>query len=585
LIASFAAPLGLVLLGTLPLIAWLHLRRRRAVPVSVPALTPWLALRNALPPSRRQVPRSLLLWLRLAAAACLAFAAAQPMLAGGAAAVSSRVVILDVTDSMGAKGVWSAAVARADALFASTTQDAVLVTLGPRPRVVASAGGAQARQVLAGLRPGGTGADVDTALALAQAVAPAGAELVVVTDGQVPAPGPAAPAARWELVGQGADNVAVVSAEPRSAGGETRLFARVVNFGRSAVRDSVRLSVDGRLQEQRALTLAPGASEDLVWSLPGSAARAEVRLDRPDALPADNVAVVPLAAPARRVQLAGDSPAVVRALTALPDTDVEQVGAATYRTDGSPGASVFVGFVPDELPPGGVVLINPPADDRLGIGADRAPVTVTSLGDAALFDGLDLVGVKLADVPKVALPLWAESLLSVQDRSLVYAGRLGDSDVLVMAFDPDQGELARRLAFPMLMARALDSVATPLPEAVVPAGQPVPAPPGPGWTLIRPDGSREPMVGTTDATGQSGLYHIQSNRPGRSALSFAVISGAAEESNLWAPVLPSDARPTSGASAGRAWWPWLAAIALGLMLAEAGLRAVTAPSPPHRPTR
>lgn len=581
---AFAAPLGLLLLLTLPLIVWLHLRRRRALPVRVPALTPWLALQRALPPSRRQVPRSLLLWLRLAAAACLALAAAQPMMAGGAVGVASRVVILDQSGSMAATGVWPAALARADALLAAASQDVALVTLGPRPRVVSRAGTAAARQALAGLRPGGTGAAVDEALALAQAVAPAGAELVVVSDGVVAPPAPGVPAARWELVGRAADNVAVVSAEPRTTAGETRLFARVVNFGRSPADSAVGLTVDGRKLDRRPLALAPGASEDLVWTLPSGAAAAELRLEGRDALPADDVAVVPLSAPARRIQLAGDSPAVARALSALPDSVVESVGAASYRTDGLPDVSVFTGLAPDPLPPGAVLLINPPADARLGVGTDRGSAIVDGGGDAALFEGLDLVGVRLAGLPSVELPTWAESLWSIAGQPILYAGRLGASDLLVMAFDPDQGDLARRLAFPMLVARAVERVAAKSPGALVRAGQLVSAPPGSGWSMVRPDGGGDPLTGATDATGQPGLYRLQSSRPGIPARTFGVISGDPEESNLWAVAegLASVPGPAPGAPAGRPWWPWLAAAAVVLMLLEAGLRAVTSATPARR---
>ncbi len=570
---TLAAPAGLLLLATVPVILWLHLRHRPGRRVLVPSIVPWLFLAAATAGRRWRPPPSWLLAVQLLVALCLALAVARPVVPGRALGALNLVVVLDVSTSMLSDDVWAEARARAADLLASARGEVSLVTLGPRPRVLAAReqGAGAALAALAAVQPGGVGASTDEALALAAAVAGPGAELVVVTDGRVVPPTGTVSGVRWEVLGHVADNVAIVDAAPDPAGFAPRLFARVANLGRSPAQVPLRLLADGQLVHRALLDLAAGETHEAVWDVPPSTHVAEVLLDHVDALAADNHASVPLQTPPWVIQLAGRSPAVERALAALPNTVVEAVGAATYRTDGTVDVSVFVGAGPEALPPGGVILVNPEPGGTLASRGDGHSVALDTLGDAPLLGGLDLSGVTLFNVPTADLPPWAEPLLAVDGRPVVVAGHWRQSSLLALLFDPDVGDVAGRLAFPVLMARAVAAVAPLRPEASLPAGAAL-GPARPGWrTLVLPDGARRATSAVVDGTGLPGVYRLEgvSGAPG---LAVSVLAGDLLESDLGSPVLPATPAPAPGAAGMRDLWPWLVALALGLTVAEAALR-------------
>ncbi len=574
---TFDAPAGLLFLGALPVILWMHLRRRWPHRAVVPSLTPWSALRSAWPRQRRRVPPAVLLVLHLTAAALAGLSVGRPRLPGASEDALDRAVVLDVTSSMGAGSRWPAALIEAQALLGSTRGQATLVTLGPQPRVLVARDedGRAAKAALRSLAPGGTRARTDEALDLAAAVAGPGAEIVVVSDGGVSEPGPDAPPARWVLVGEPVDNVAIIDAAARRTGGEVRLFARVASFAAAGRSVDLTLHADDRLVDDRTFELDPGQTVELVWRLPEGAQTSEVRLAGNDALAADDVAVVPLEGSAIWAQLIGDSPTVARALAAMPDVRLERAGLGTYRMDGS-ALSVFVGAVPDELPLGGVLLFNPPPSALFEAGSSSESAAVGPVGDHELVAGLDLSGVVLAGVGDPELPPWATVVLEAGGRSAVFAGTPGQSRVVVFAFDPDAGNLSERLAFPLLVARAAnwaDPVRLP---TVVSAGTAVRLPPS-ALRVQTPRGRRERAHGVFSDTGEHGLYVARGDTVGEGRIMrFAVLAGDARESDLRRrlvqPPPPTLAR-TPSSPGGRPLWRPLAALALGVVLAEGLWRA------------
>lgn len=599
---AFAAPAGLAAFLALPIILWLHLRRRRPRRILVPSLAPWLVLVPAAPPRRRRIPPTLLLALHLSAATALALALARPTLGRGAAAAVDRAVILDLTTSMGAEGRWPEALVRARALLDGTRGAATLVTLEPRPRVLVARAvdGRSAQEALDRLAPGGSGAATDEALAMAAAVAGPEAELVVVSDGGAPPPGPAAPAARWEQVGRATDNLAILTAAARAAGGETRLFARLASFAGAPAEAPLLLRVDGRDWDQQQVRLAPGASFETVWTLPPGARTAELELRAGDALPADDRAVVPLDPVGPRIQLVGDSAVLRRALAALPDASLGRAGLGDFRADGSVDLSVFAGALPERLPPGGVLVFDAPPGRLFAGQAGGGSARLGPAGAHPLVAGLDLAGATLADVAAVALPDWAEPVMVDEEgRPLVFAGSFGDSRIVVFAFDPDAGDLARRLAFPLLLARAADWAAPALPADTLAAGAGLALPAAELYVRL-PDGRERRATGFFDDTRQPGLYQVRPLVAEGGGRRFAVHAGDPRESDLRGMRIEAGAgdrsageRDPSGfgespapggqtlgslgdasAPASRVErWPWLAAIALAIVLAEGVWRA------------
>lgn len=526
---SLLYPLSLGMLVALPIILWLHLRRRRPRRVLVPALAPWLHLAAAAPPRRKRVPPSLLLLMHLLAAALLGLAAAGPRLAGKPGQARDRALVLDLSASMTAEGRWAEAQRRAETILAETLGTRTLVAMGARPRVLVARDpdGRLAAAALARLQPApDEEAALSAALALARAAAGPSAEILVLGDAGLGPPPSDSPSARLLTLGGPAENRAILSAVASRGGGETRLFARAANFGFETSDLRLRAIADGRELEARAEGIAPGDSLEAVWTLPAAAQTVELLLDAgpdspADALPMDDRAQPAIDRVPHRVQLIGQSPALERALEALPGLELERVGMADYHGDGSVALSVVVGALPDPAPPGPLLWVLPQAGGPLTLRAEAAVARIEDPGTHPLVAGLELVGLSLEGLGDPEPPDWAESILEAGDRVAILAGSRDASRMLVLAFDPDAGALSGRLAFPILIARAL------------------------AW--LSPD-------------------------PGGAAPLAPAEHDLRAEAEAW-PAAEADAGADTAAPGGRPLWPALATAALAVLMLESALRA------------
>lgn len=614
---SFLAPVGLLALLALPLIVLLHMLRERRRRVVVPSLLLWQLLpQRREAQRRRRLPLTLLLLLHLLAAALLALALARPQWVLDLFARERHlVVIIDTSTSMAAPapgiGVsrLDAARERAGTLIGQMTglDTIALVVAGPRPYLLDSAGPEGAARLLAalgGLRAGGTGSDMSGALTLAEAALQeyADARVVVFTDGALPtladqlAARPATLPVEWNLVGGPLDNRAVVTlaARPRGSRGPTQVYARVVNYGARSLRSVVRLYGDNELLDTRPVTLQARGEADLTWTVPTGLSTLRAEIDGGDNLPADDAASLGLAQtrPLRALLVSAQPAALERALRAVPGLELATLDPFAYSSAAATQAdlTIFDSYLPENWPAGGVLVLNPPSGAALLEVSERAR---EPLGDEAglrfgplsggeLFDGISLGSVQFGPARTVTAPPWAGVLLARGEQPLVLRGRSDTSEIAIWSFDLARGNLVSRLAFPLLMVRTVRDLTPPALPANVLVGEELRVRPDPRAELIElrgPDGTtRELTIAPGEALAlpleQPGVYTLSERGAGRTLYSgqLPVNAGASVESDLSPQQLPATAPPTVAPSttggAERPLWPWLAAAALAVVMAE-----------------
>jgi hypothetical protein len=171
-------------------------------------------------------------------------------------------------------------------------------------------------------------------------------------------------------------------------------------------------------------------------------------------------------------------------------------------------------------------------------------------------------------------------VLEEAERVLMWEGRVASRRVVVLAFDPERGDMARRAALPVMLDRAI-RLAAAIPPPVL-AGQERLSPPermGPQARVRAPDGRLLGAAEVPSAGLLPGLWRLEGGSvslPGEDAagpLSVMVPAGDLEESDLRAPPpLPparqGDADGEAGTRGRRALWPAIALLAGALMLAE-----------------
>ncbi len=570
---SLLWPPGLAAMAIVPLMWWLHRRRAQARRHVVPSLVPWMALPGEPPRRRMRVPPSVPLVLRLLAAALFALALAQPTVPGARGAPDARVIVLDTSSSMAAGTRWPEAVQRARSVLAGGGRTA-LITAGPEPELVWRDGPGLGA-ALDGLHPGGTGSAIDEALALADAVHPGGG-ILVLGDAGTPDPSTDARTARIERFGVPLDNVALLEARAyraKDAAAGSQLFARIAAFTADTVETTWIVSEDGVDVARQRVRLEPGNTQDLTWRLDPGTSVVRLRRDGADGLRLDDEAILDVRPRALRLQWTGRSEGVARSLDAIPSLAALNVGRAQLVDDASMDVTLIVGPVPDPLPRGATLLINPPAGEWLALAAEAKVVSMGAVYAAEPLDDMDWSGVRVGGARAESAPAGAQTLLATADRLLVWETETLHGTVAVLAFDPDEGNLARHATLPILISRMLEHLAR-LPEASRTSGSLLSAPARwRGETLVRgPDGQpRSPRLGRwrLDEPGVWTLSpptELDRGQP----LSVFVLGGDARESDLRGspPASRANDQPKDDAPGQLPLAPGLAILACILVAAE-----------------
>jgi hypothetical protein len=582
---TFLLPIGLLALLTLPLIAILHLVRQRRTRVKVPTTALWQSLR--IPPERRQrtLPLTLLLLLHLLVALCLALALANPaLLPFGQHTPTHTVIMLDTTTSMAATdvspsrfaGAQAAAVEILDSLAEGDT--VALVALSATPRLLAVGGAADAARlatIVRGLAPAGNGANLAAALHIANSTLSSQQQnqVVVLTDVALSAPTTplsVAAALDWRTAGGVAENAAIVAfASRRLPTGETALYGRVANFSPNLTVRSLQLLVDGQLSDEQTIRIPAGGTEERIWRIKAGV-RAELRLIGADDLPLDDQASLPLErSRSVRVRLiSADETALERVLAALPGLNVtvaSQFDPAAAPVD----VTVLNGVLPDPLPAGALLVVNPPPGDP------RLPLAATTLGERAssatldpAFGGIDLSSVQWGGRHPLAgeLSAFQSAITTEQNRALVLRGTLESQPAVVWAFDVDASNLPAKLGFPLLTAASLNVLTT---GALPPTLPPGAAAPSVG--LLGPDGA---ALGENVRLTSPGLYTLRAEAGQAQSGGVAVNFGDTSESNLAQqpqPAImatPADLAIAPLQKAGWRIWPLLLVLALVVLAGE-----------------
>jgi Ca-activated chloride channel family protein len=589
----------------LPIILFymLKLRRQEVVVSSTMLWRQVLRDREANTPWQR-LRRNLLLLLQLLILALLVLALARPYREVTAAVRGNVVLVLDASASMWATDVaptrFAAAQGVARGLIDGLGTDEVMtiIAAGPTPHVLASTTGdkTELRRALAEARATNGQADWRAALTLAAASAQAAprSTVVIVSDGGLPPDLPALPGpVTYVPVGRGDDNRAILALAVRDGTQGPQVFVRVANFDDEEAAALVELSVDGRLFDARRLTLPPRSEEGLtITGLPLDARQVTAELSGGDALAVDDVAWA-VRATSQPVQVLFLSPGNVfleRALGLLPRVEVWKAGSleASNLLSFQPSMAVLDGLLPEILPPGDLLIVNPPRSTELfTVGGVFTGTQITRVeNEDPLLRYVDLRDVHIARARLVTPPGWMRVLVQAEGGPLLLAGESEGRRVAVLTFDLHASDLPLKIAFPILTSNLVSWLAPAggmeVPSTLRP-GDPVTLRPGVDITQVvveSPSGRHWTYPATGDSipfaeTAEPGIYTVyqSSASSAQSADHFAVNLFSETESDITPrETITIGAQqitvPKDGTPGRQEWWRWLALAAVAVLLVE-----------------
>jgi hypothetical protein len=257
-----------------------------------------------------------------------------------------------------------------------------------------------------------------------------------------------------------ASNLAIteLAARPLSSGGpEHEIFVEVGNFSDAARQVKVEVGPTTGVQKTLEIDAPAGRRASRIERLTireASLVTARI-VDADDALAADNEASV-IVLPTAKMRVSVDrasntSTPLNMALASL--TNVEAVDATERDAD----LNIFSGKTPAKIPPFPTLVIAPQNDSDLWqlAGTLELPEAATQI-DHPLTAGVDLRRVAIDRAPKLKLSDEAQVLASTAagDPLLAMVPR-ESGDVMVLAIDPNESDLALRADFPRLIANAI----------------------------------------------------------------------------------------------------------------------------------
>jgi hypothetical protein len=537
----------------------------------------------------QKLRKNLLLFLQLATLAFLVFALIRPYINLPSTVSGQSILMLDASASMQATDVqpsrFEAARAEArnviNALGTGDQMTLILVDGSPRALSTLTNDKAQLLEALDGAQPSLDAANWSAAIALAAATGANNEQTttIVVSDG--------ANAddlqllqgrTRFVPIGASADNNAISTLSVRRTAGGLSAFVRVSNAGPSEDTVLVSMRADGSLLDARTLNVPAGQSVE--WTLNNinpnvTAVQATLDEARLNQLQVDDSAFAVNANNANRsaLLLTRGNRFLEQALTALPGLRVTRaitppVGTQTYDL-----------YVLD-----GLTMTLPANANVMFIGA-QTPFSTTGIFSNTEYvrieahpvtRQLDWRNVNVLDARRVAPPGWLRPLVESQGGPLLFAGESPDEAlrrVVVVPFDLRRSDLPLQIAFPVMMANAVDWLAPPqglnVPASVKP-GEVVPMPEGTRVTL--PDGSvveagRRGFAQTTTP----GIYAFDTGQvQGRFAVNFINVSESqiAPNRDLQLGSAPPESAPAANPTSQREFWHALALVALVLLLIE-----------------
>jgi hypothetical protein len=265
----------------------------------------------------------------------------------------------------------------------------------------------------------------------------------------------------WRTFGGEGDNTAIVAfaAQPLRNGGH-QLYARVANYGSTAVARTLAIDLDGTQLTSEPVRLGPGAEAEWSWPLPPSASRVTARLSDADVQPLDDQAVAVLdGSTTKHVLLVSDSSiALERALRAQPGFDIQAVAPANYQSRDDIDVYIFVGYVPPTLPTTPALIVAPPADQSLvAVAGQQFGLKADQVNDGR-FAVLDWRPLMFRRTTHVHVPAWAEVAVASGDTPLVLVGQRDGQPITIWTFDPQDTNLLNRIQFPLLASTTLQTL-------------------------------------------------------------------------------------------------------------------------------
>jgi Mg-chelatase subunit ChlD len=606
---SFLNPLGLSLLALVPIVIFFHLFRARRREIRVSTWRFWDSKRREQSRTTFFAPKlrlNPLLILQLLAVILLSFAIAQTTLTHVAQGWPRTILVIDTSASMAADDVpggrLGSAQGQAEGLVArlKPDQQVMIVEAAAHPsiREPFTTDKSELQHAIADLRPTGEIGKIDEAIRLATELLADGppGEIHVFTDaayGHLSQLKTKTAPVSWHVVGDTGDNVAITTLEVRAESqslGVYESFITLDNFSSSSQHFTLKLAIDNNVIHEEKVDLPAKLRRSFMVPFRYQNGRGllSAQIDPHDHFSLDDIAYAVIPAWRRiKVVLASRGNVLLeKALRSDPRIDLQLTSPEQFPTSLAGAEIVVLDRVPPSpIPLGNYLLIQslPSNVPIQQFGTIELPEVVNWDTDHPVMQHIDFSNVLVKSALEVQPVGDCDRLVESDRTPLVVTCLAQGMRAIFVGFDVLQSDLPIRAAFPLFVSNAIKWLAPVRLEdgpLHIRGGEPISVDVNRGFSVARitkPDGKIDVLpieYGhlTYSDTRLTGIYWVSvGNTQQRVAVDLldegesdltpgrAVQVGAAIEGAVPSYAIRNDL------------WPILAALALAVLSAEAGL--------------
>jgi len=254
-----------------------------------------------------------------------------------------------------------------------------------------------------------------------------------------------------------------------------QLFAEVINHDSIDRRVLMSIYLNEELIDARQLTLAADSRGSFtIDNLSSTSGIYKAQLSNPeqanaplDALELDDTAfAVYQSASARRVLLVSKGNLFLEQLLAsLPGIQPFRALPAEDGTLQLPNDPfdlyIFDGLIPPQLPEANLLLVNPSSNPFFEVGQPYKAFENMRVQEHRLTSFVDWSNVHILQAQAVETPEWADTLIESDSGPLVFAGETNGQRLAALTFDLRQSDLPLQIAYPILFSNLIDYLAPP----------------------------------------------------------------------------------------------------------------------------
>jgi Ca-activated chloride channel family protein len=547
-----------------------------------------------------------LLLLQLLAAAIIVFILTRPAILTSSSVTGDTIIILQASASMQATDVKPSRFEDAknqiadfiDMLGPNDTLSLIAMARTPQVLIANARDKSQLNAALQRATVTNQDADLEQALSLAASLAAghSNAQVLVIGDGHVLPPDQQLQLSfpvHYLSIGTNAPNAALLALAARTLQGKLVALAQVANYSPQQRAIPVALYADTTLVGVQTILLPSGANGAVQWGpLNPNTRFLHAKLLSQDAMTVDHDAwaIVGGSLHGRVLLVTKGNSFLEAALRLQPNVNLYETTPDHYTTIGSYDLTIFDGFVPPTLPPGGLFFINPPVG-TYPFGTVGPDIHVSSVNVGAdtpnLLSNVDLTSIHSLRASHQLTPaLWAQAVMIAPETPLLIAGENNNRRVAALGFDLHDTDLPLQPSFPVLIYNLVNwFMPSPVSgDGQVAAGVPITLQTWPGAakvTVTQPD-QHTTIVGPPfpvqpfEATNEVGIYQVTQEVNGQERYgAFAVNLFDPLQSRLEPatalPVLQSTNVTSSRTNIPRELreiWPWIAAVLLLVLCLE-----------------